>query len=237
VRPLVPVSTGAKIVLGVAFFVLFFAAWAAATLGGYVNRTFLADPLTMVRAGWLLLTVHGFYEDIGVTIWRVFGGFALAAAAGVPLGIVMGPTSDRGVLRALHLVRALPARLGLHSAADPVGRHRRGREAGGDLHRLLLPAGADGRRDRRQHAARSRGGRLHAGRARLRHRAARAASQQRARHRRDAAAGARWAWTYVIVAELIGASSGIGHMITDSQALLDTGQIIFGIVVIGIIAS
>jgi len=44
-----------------------------------------------------------------------------------------------------------------------------------------------------------------------------------------------WAWTYVIVAELIGASSGIGHMITDSQALLDTGQIIFGIVVIGLI--
>jgi NitT/TauT family transport system permease protein len=44
-----------------------------------------------------------------------------------------------------------------------------------------------------------------------------------------------WAWTYVIVAELIGASSGIGHMIMDSQALLNTGQIIFGIIVIGII--
>ena len=44
-----------------------------------------------------------------------------------------------------------------------------------------------------------------------------------------------WAWTYVIVAELIGASSGIGHMIIDSQALLNTGQIIFGIIVIGVI--
>ena len=44
-----------------------------------------------------------------------------------------------------------------------------------------------------------------------------------------------WAWTYVIVAELIGSSSGIGHMITDSQALLNTGQIIFGIIVIGAI--
>jgi NitT/TauT family transport system permease protein len=44
-----------------------------------------------------------------------------------------------------------------------------------------------------------------------------------------------WAWTYVIVAELIGASSGIGHMITDSQALLATDQIIFGIIVIGVI--
>jgi len=44
-----------------------------------------------------------------------------------------------------------------------------------------------------------------------------------------------WAWTYVIVAELIGASSGIGHMITDSQSLLATDQIIFGIIVIGLI--
>ncbi len=44
-----------------------------------------------------------------------------------------------------------------------------------------------------------------------------------------------WAWTYVIVAELIGSSSGIGHMIIDSQALLATGQMIFGIIIIGII--
>src|SRR3712207_218580 len=44
-----------------------------------------------------------------------------------------------------------------------------------------------------------------------------------------------WAWTYVIVAELIGSSSGIGHMIIDSQALLATGQMIFGIIVIGLI--
>ena len=44
-----------------------------------------------------------------------------------------------------------------------------------------------------------------------------------------------WAWTYVIVAELVGADSGIGHMIMDSQRLLDTGQMIFGIFMIGVI--
>jgi NitT/TauT family transport system permease protein len=44
-----------------------------------------------------------------------------------------------------------------------------------------------------------------------------------------------WAWTYVIVAELVGAESGIGHMIMDSQRLLDTGQMIFGIFMIGVI--
>ena len=37
------------------------------------------------------------------------------------------------------------------------------------------------------------------------------------------------------MAELIGSSSGIGHMIVESQALLNTGQIIFGIIVIGLI--
>ena len=42
-------------------------------------------------------------------------------------------------------------------------------------------------------------------------------------------------WTYIIVAELIGASSGIGHMITDSQALMATDHIIAGIVVIGLV--
>ena len=34
---------------------------------------------------------------------------------------------------------------------------------------------------------------------------------------------------------VIGASSGIGHMIMDSQRLLDTGQMIFGIFCIGVI--
>ena len=34
---------------------------------------------------------------------------------------------------------------------------------------------------------------------------------------------------------ITGASSGIGHMIVDSQALLNTGQIIFGIIIIGLI--
>src|SRR6202043_2661862 len=40
--------------------------------------------------GWLLLTRHGFLADIGVTIWRVLGGFVLAALVAVPLGILMG---------------------------------------------------------------------------------------------------------------------------------------------------
>src|ERR1051325_4104554 len=89
-NPLSPISASARVVLGILFFVLFVAAWAFATLGGYVSKTFLADPLTMIEDGRLLLTQHGFLADIGVTIWRVVGGFILASVGAVPTGTLMG---------------------------------------------------------------------------------------------------------------------------------------------------
>jgi len=89
-HPLEPIGAAARIGLGIAFFVIFVAAWAFATVGGYVTPTFLADPGTMVREGWELLAKHGFARDIGMTVWRVVGGFALAAMVAVPLGIAMG---------------------------------------------------------------------------------------------------------------------------------------------------
>ena len=66
-RPLEPVGQGAKVALGISFFVVFVAAWAFATLGGYVSKTFLADPITMVRSGWTLMTEMGFAKDIATT--------------------------------------------------------------------------------------------------------------------------------------------------------------------------
>ena len=51
---------------------------------------FLADPLTMLREGIDLFAEHGFIKDIGITVWRVVGGFVLAAVLAVPLGIAMG---------------------------------------------------------------------------------------------------------------------------------------------------
>ena len=44
-----------------------------------------------------------------------------------------------------------------------------------------------------------------------------------------------WAWTYIIVAELVGASSGIGYMIIQSQRMMNTSRIFVGILTIGLI--
>ena len=97
-RPLQPVTPGARMALGVGFFVLFFVVWGIATLGGFISKTFLADPITMVKSGYDLLVNQGFIKDIAMTVWRVLGGFAVAAllASGparadfIPLGDLPG---------------------------------------------------------------------------------------------------------------------------------------------------
>jgi NitT/TauT family transport system permease protein len=235
-RPLEPVAPGARVALGIAFFVLFVAVWAVATLGGFVSKTFLADPLTMVASGWTLLTKMNFAHDIGMTVWRVVGGFVIAALLALPLGIAMGAykpieaffepfVSFSRYLPASAFIPLLILWAGIGEAqklavifigsffqltlmiAVTVGNTRR------DLVEAAYTLGASDRNLIRRVLLPG-------------------AAPEIAETLRMVLG---WAWTYVIVAELIGASSGIGHMITDSQALLATDQIIFGIIVIGVI--
>ena len=193
-------------------------------------------PITMVKEGYALFAQHGFAKDVGITIWRVVGGFVLAAALAVPLGIAMGAykpieaffepfVSFARYLPASAFIPLLILWAGIGEmqkllvifigsffqivlmVAVSVGATRR------DLIEAAYTLGADARGVVR--------------RVMLPNSSPAIAESLRL--------VLGWAWTYVIVAELIGASSGIGHMITDSQALLNTGQIIFGIIVIGII--
>ena len=235
-QPLEPVGTTARIGLGIAFFVLFVAAWAFATVGGYVTPTFLADPATMAREGWELLAKHGFVRDIGMTIWRVVGGFALAAIIAVPLGIAMGTYKSVEAFFEpfVSFARYLPA-----SAFIPllilwagIGEAQKLLVIFiGSVFQLILMVAVSVGNTRRDlvEAAYTLGARDWGIVARV---LIPSSAPEIAEILRLVLG---WAWTYVIVAELIGSSSGIGHMITDSQALLATGQIIFGIIVIGLI--
>ena len=235
-RPLEPVSQGTRVALGVSFFILFLAAWAFATLGGFVSRTFLADPITMVQDGWLLLARFGFLADIGVTVWRVMGGFVLAAAIAVPLGILMGAyKSFEAFLEPfVSFARYLPA-----SAFVPllilwagIGEMQKLLVIfiGSVFQIVLMVAVAVGNTRRDLVEAAYTLGSTDQG---VVKRVLIPANAPEIAETLRLVLG--WAWTYVIVAELIGSSSGIGHMIIDSQALMATGQMIFGIIIIGII--
>jgi NitT/TauT family transport system permease protein len=230
------VTSKQRVAYGIAFFVLFVALWAWATFGGYVSKTFLANPLTMVQEGIELLVKHGFLFDIGMTIWRVIGGFVLAAIIAVPLGVLMGAYKpiEAFLEPFVSFARYLPA-----SAFIPLLILWAGI---GELQKLLVIfIGAvfqiilmiavnvgNTRRDLVEAAYT-----LGAGDSGIIRRVLLPSSAPEIAEILRLVLG--WAWTYVIVAELIGSSSGIGHMITDSQALLNTGQIIFGIIVIGLI--
>ena len=234
--PLKPVGPGARVALGLAFFVLFLAAWALATFGGYVSPTFLADPATMLREGWNLLAQHGFLKDILITIWRVFGGFVLAAAIGIPLGMAMGAYKPVEAFFEpfISFSRYLPASAFIPLLILWAGTGEAQKLlvifVGSFFQIVLMVAIAVGntRRDLVEAAYT-----LGASDRAIVTRVLLPASAPEIAEISRLVLG--WAWTYVIVAELIGASSGIGHMIMDSQALLNTGQIIFGIVVIGVI--
>jgi len=235
-KPLTPVAPGARIALGVSFFVLFVALWAAATFGGFVQKTFLADPLTMVRSGWTLLAQHGFAEDIGVTVWRVLGGFVIAAAIALPLGVAMGAYKPIEAFFEpfVSFARYLPASAFIPLLILWAGIGEAQKLAVifiGSFFQLVLMIAVTVGNTRRDlvEAAYTLGV---SDRSLIRRVLVPAAAPEIAETLRMVLG---WAWTYVIVAELIGASSGIGHMITDSQALLATDQIIFGIIVIGVI--
>ncbi len=235
-EPLKPVSRGTKIVLGTSFFVLFFSAWAFVTFGGWIDGMFLKDPVYTLRIGYELFAQFNFTRDVGVTVWRVVGGFILATIVAVPLGILMGAfkpveaffepfVSFARYLPASAFIPLLILWAGVGEAqkllvifigsvfqivlmvAVIVGSTRR------ELIEAAYTLGADS------------GGIV-------RRVMLPGAAPQIAETLRLVLG---WAWTYVIVAELVGADSGIGHMIMDSQRLLDTGQMIFGIFTIGVI--
>ena len=44
-----------------------------------------------------------------------------------------------------------------------------------------------------------------------------------------------WAWTYLVVAELVAANSGLGYSILKAQRFLQTDKIFVGILLIGLI--
>ena len=235
-KPLEPVAPGTRVVLGISFFVLFFAVWSVFTFGGFVSKTFLADPLTMVRSGYDLIANQGFIKDIGMTVWRVLGGFLIATVIAVPLGVLMGAYKPIEAFFEpfVSFARYLPA-----SAFIPllilwagIGEAQKLSVIfiGSFFQLVLMIAVSVGntRRDLVEAAytlgAADRG---------IVTRVLLPSSAPEIAETLRMVLG--WAWTYVIVAELIGASSGIGHMITDSQALLATDQIIFGIILIGLI--
>ena len=173
-------------------------------------------------------------KDIGMTVWRVVGGFVIAAALALPLGVAMGAYKPVEAFFEpfVSFARYLPAPAFIPLLILWAGIGEAQKLAVifiGSFFQLVLMIAVTVGNTRRDlvEAAYT----LGVGDRGLVRRVLMPGAAPEIAETLRMVLG--WAWTYVIVAELIGASSGIGHMITDSQALLATDQIIFGIIVIG----
>jgi NitT/TauT family transport system permease protein len=75
--------------LGIAVWVLFFGLWELAAARGWVNTLFMPPPHQVLAALHRMLS-QGFGHDILVSVYRIVVSFLAASAIAVPIGILMG---------------------------------------------------------------------------------------------------------------------------------------------------
>jgi NitT/TauT family transport system permease protein len=85
-----PINRLTSIYLAISIWVIFFGTWQLASSLGWVNALLVPGPLDVVEALRELIFERGFVSDILDSIWRVVISFLLATAVAVPLGILMG---------------------------------------------------------------------------------------------------------------------------------------------------
>ncbi len=102
---------GTKFGLGLLAWIGFFLAWHVLSTSGFADPTLLPGPLQVIKAWVTLFAERGFAADVAQSLKRIFLSFGLALSIALPLGILMGAFSPvAGFLNALvSPFRYLPA--------------------------------------------------------------------------------------------------------------------------------
>jgi NitT/TauT family transport system permease protein len=85
-----PIAFGRSISLGIAIWVIFFGSWELVVLFELVSPLLLPAPHEVLVALYEQIVHKGFLSDIGISILRIVFSFLIACAIAVPLGILMG---------------------------------------------------------------------------------------------------------------------------------------------------
>jgi NitT/TauT family transport system permease protein len=101
----------ARFGLGLLAWVCFFLAWHGLSVSGLADSTLLPGPLKVLKAWATLFTERGFAVDVAQSVKRIFLSFGIAMLVALPLGMLMGAfTPVAGFLNALvSPFRYLPA--------------------------------------------------------------------------------------------------------------------------------
>lgn len=210
--------------------------WWAWTALGLSNPMFLPGPeAVLLRTGhWW--SDEGLLGDIGISVWRVMAGFLSSAVIALPLGLYIGTYRPvQAFLEPLtDFIRYMPA-----VAFIPLVMLWVGIDEGskvliifiGTFFQMVLMVAEDVRRVpmAQIEAAQTMG----ASRSEIVRLVVLPSARPALLDTLRITCG--WAWTYLVVAELVAANSGLGYAILKAQRYMQTDKIFAGILLIGII--
>ncbi len=234
--PREPISKSLYIILALSSFGFFLILWSILTYGRFVDALFLPSPGRVFQAGVDLFVEMGFTTDILNSVYRVMLGFVIAAIIGVPIGLIMGTfkVAEAFTEPVVGFIRYMPASAFIPLFILWLGIGDVEKIAiifVGSFFQLVLMVAVVAKnvhKDLLETAYT-----LGAKRFQVIRKVLLPASLPGIVDTLRIIVG--WAWTYIIVAELVASASGIGYMIISSQRMLRTGNIIFGILTIGML--
>jgi NitT/TauT family transport system permease protein len=234
--PKEPIPRTLAVALGLGAFAIVLATWSILTYGGIVEPLFLPEPGTVAKALYDMFVHEEFASDVWASFRRIGLGFLFAAVLGIPLGIAIG--SFRAVQAffepIIAAVRYMPA-----SAFIPlliiwfgIGENEKMAVIWFGVFFPLTLMVADVSANVPKELVNI-AYTLGASRWQVFRRILLPACWPGVID--NMRIGLGWAWTYLIVAELVAASTGIGHVILQSSRFLQTEKIVAGILTIGVL--
>ncbi|WP_010260486.1 ABC transporter permease [Treponema primitia] len=217
-------------------FAILFGAWTFFSVTGLVKATILPSPMAVLTYFIRSIRDGSLWSNMSISIFRILMGFFLAVVVGVPLGILCGAFRifESFIQSICEFIRYMPVPAFIPLIMVWVGI---GEEAKitvifiGTLFQII-PMAADNVRAIPEdliNAAYT----LGTGRGNVIMKVIVPAIMPKLFETMRMMIG--WAWTYLIVAELVAANSGLGYAILKAQRVLKTEAIFTGILVIGIL--
>jgi NitT/TauT family transport system permease protein len=210
--------------------------WAAAPMLDWIAPVFLPSPWAVLQALWVMVTQNGLMTDAGISIARVWAAFLLSAIMAIPLGILMSSYRIIGAAfePLIDFVRYLPvpALVPLSIIWFGIGEETKIFLLWlGTFFQLVLLVAEDMKRVPQEYFETSYtvGARPFQA---LTSVALRAMAPSLMDNLRITLG---WCWTYLIIAEIVAASNGLGFVIWTARRYMATDQVMAGVLVIGLI--
>ena len=225
----------ARLILGIGSFVVIITVWSVGSV--IINNPLFLPSLPRVGKTWIDMVQHQhFLDDVAWSTFRIVAGFLIAAAMAVPLGLLMGSFE---VIRSffqppINAIRYMPASafIVLLIVLEGLGEEEKLTLIWiGVFFQLVLMVMDIAHRvpDEMLNVAYT----LGASRWKVFYKVFLPATFPEVVDALRITIG--WAWTYLIVAELLGAERGIGTFILISERFLRMDRIIAAILTIGVL--